>query len=56
MEKNMKTSIVTHEELQEMKEEVLKQMDFAKKVGARTKDLERQYAILMLAQVGLAVK
>lgn len=49
----MKTSIVTKEELEEMKQEVTKQLGFALKVGAKTKDLEKQLVILTLAQIGL---
>lgn len=49
----MKSNIVTDEDLQEMKKEVIKQLEFAIKVGAKTKDLEKQFMILTLAQVGL---
>lgn len=48
-----KNSIVTEEDLEEMKAEVMKQLTFAKKVNAKTKDLEKQLMILTLAHVGL---
>jgi hypothetical protein len=52
----MNKSIVTIEELDEMKAVVLERLKFAKSVGAKTKQLEKQYMILLLAQVGLSTE
>lgn len=52
----MKTQIITELELEDMKQQVLEQLKFAKSVQANTKQLEKQYMILTLALVGLHVE
>lgn len=44
---------MTLQELNEMEAELLKRLDFAKKVQANTKPIEKQLIIVKLAKIGI---